>query len=182
MDEKEMILNMQNSLSMTLMISYNKTQFIMNEGISIMLECLKKKEFYSKNCYICIDFVLINNPQGCKFFIDAKGLKQLFPIFMNKALKEKSYEDQRIQDDHSISIQFNQCLWVEGDEFLRLVNKFKENDFEKLDRLISYHNKYTERMEKVEGGRKVSLPKKKFNQILEFSKNVGDRGPRGVRV
>jgi len=37
---------------------------------------------------------------------------------------------------------------------LRLVNKFKENDFEKLDRLISYHNKYTERMEKVEGGRK----------------------------
>ena len=168
MDEKEMIQNMQNSLSLTLMIEKNKTQFIMNEGIEIMLDCLKKKEFYSKNCYICIDFTLINNPQGCKFFIDAKGLKQLFPIFMNKALKEKNFEDQKTLDDHSISILFNLCLWVEETEFLRLVNKFKENDFEKLDRLIFYHNKYSENIEKVESERKVILLSKIFNKALEY--------------
>lgn len=75
MDEKEMILNILDSLSLALMIDHNKAQFIMNEGIDIMLECLKKKEFFSKNCYTCIDFSLINNSEGCRFFIGSGGLK-----------------------------------------------------------------------------------------------------------
>ena len=45
------------------------------------------------------------------------------------------------------------CLYVDDTEFLRLINKFKENTFEKFERLLHYHNKYSVTMKKVEGDR-----------------------------
>jgi hypothetical protein len=72
---------------------------------------------------------------------------------MHKAMKEKNSEEQRVLDDHSISIMYNLCLYVDDTEFLRLVNKFKENTFEKFERLLYYHNKYSVTMKKVEGNR-----------------------------
>ena len=162
MDEKEMVLNILDSVSLALCIDDNKEQFIMNEGINIMLECLKKKEFFSKSCYGVIESGLINNAKGCKFFIDAKGLKLLFPIFMHKALKEKNPDEQRTLDDHSIAILFNLCLYLDDIEFLRLVAKFKENNYEKFDRLITYHEKYIVAVEKVEAN------KEEFARMLEI--------------
>jgi len=46
-------------------------------------------------------------------------------------------------------------LFVEQTDFLRLINKFKENGFEKFERLLHYHNKYSVVMNKIESGREA---------------------------
>jgi beta-catenin-like protein 1 len=88
-------------------------------------------------------------PYTCGRFVGAMGLKTLFPgllkpgsIMAKKAKDAKSSGSTREDEEHVVSIIASLLLRLSGDSHARAVNKFVENDFEKLDKLLELHEKY----------------------------------------
>lgn len=53
-----------------------------------------------------------------------------------------------------------------GQQRQRLLSKFTENDYEKVDRLMELHFKYLEKVEEVEKNGKVHAQSKTFNKDI----------------
>lgn len=69
---------------------------------------------------------------------------------MNKGIKSKDKEEQK---------QINECIFTiikmllkesESINLERVVNKFRENDYEKIDRLFEFHSNYFSDVTEIE--------------------------------
>lgn len=58
--------------------------------------------------------------------------------------------------EHVVSIIASMLRNCKGQQRQRLLSKFTENDYEKVDRLMELHFKYLEKVEEVEKNTKVS--------------------------
>ena len=94
---------------------------------------------------------MLRNTSACEHFVEARGLKTLFPAYMRpsclclsktKLDKGSSSED----DEHIMSIITSLLLRLGGEQHARLLSKFVENGFEKVDRLVELHEKYYSKM------------------------------------
>ena len=64
----------------------------------------REQNFCSKLSLKAIDFALAQSPISCIKFIEGLGLKFLFPVLMNRGIKEKKVEEQmRIDGKFKIS-------------------------------------------------------------------------------
>ena len=107
--------------------------------------------------------------------IDAGGLKSIFPIFMGRGLKKKYYERDEIQKmeelgcdgdlvltvvvsllsfraeiDCRVSIVGSLLKFAADERLDRLVSKFVDDDFEKIDRLVELYLRYRDRVAAVD--------------------------------
>lgn len=73
--------------------------------------------------------------KACDYFVDHGGLKLLFPILMQKALKDGTQDEQAAVVSQSISIILNLLLFARPEFRDRLLPKLAENEHEKLRRL-----------------------------------------------
>lgn len=92
-------------------------------------------------------------------FVDILGLRTIFPLFMKTPKKSK----QRLlsadeHEEHVCSIISSMLRNTKAAQKQRLLSKFVENDFEKVDRLIELHLKYLEKVEQVEEQLKFKRP------------------------
>jgi hypothetical protein len=108
------------------------------------------KQFYSKHAYKVLDFAIMNNKLSCEYFIDYGGLKLLFPILMQKALKDGSEDEQIAIRNQSISILLNLMLLTKPDFRDRVLPKFEENNHEKLKKLAEIYQFINSEVAKVE--------------------------------
>lgn len=125
----------------------------------------------------------MNGPDGkdnCSKFVDILGLRTIFPLFMKtpsknrkKILTAEEHEgndffatfSKHISQDinpvyfifteHVVSIIASMLRNCRGQQRQRLLIKFTENDYEKVDRLMELHFKYLEKVEQVEKETKV---------------------------
>ena len=77
----------------------------------------------------------MNHRKSCDYFVDCGGLKLLFPILMEKALKDGSEDERTSIRNQSISILMNLILFCKPEFRDRILTKFQENDHEKLQKL-----------------------------------------------
>jgi len=119
-----------------------------------MLIPIREKKYSSKGAFKVLDYVLGVNPTACLRFIDQLGLKSLFAGFMGKGKHmkgKKGNEGELVEsEEHIISIiatLFNQIGSDQGQYYERLLNKFKECDYEKVDRLLDLHLKYKQKLD-----------------------------------
>lgn len=104
------------------------------------------------------------------------GLKSLFPAFMKSSViclsktkvhltlwsrghqcsvliwvcdEQEAKSSSKEDDEHVISIVSSLLLRLSGEPHARLLNKFVENDFEKVDRLMELHDKYMKRVKEA---------------------------------
>lgn len=70
--------------------------------------------------------------------------------------------------EHVISIIASMLRNCKGQQRQRLLSKFTENDYEKVDRLMELHFKYLEKVEEVEKNTKVRKRKYKFLYMFYF--------------
>ena len=68
-------------------------------------------------------------------FVDKKGLKSLFTLFMGK-VKSKKGEQGGAQMEHVVSIIVQLFCSLSDVRYYRLLRKFQENGYEKVERLI----------------------------------------------
>merc|ERR1712137_105571 len=79
---------------------------------------------------------------NCQIFVEKRGLAVLFPIMMRKGSRPKARSAVCDNDEHTISIIQSLCRYCTGTAVARILNKFTENRFEKLERLLEMHEEY----------------------------------------
>jgi hypothetical protein len=87
-EECEYLENIFNTLAASLLNNDNLTMFIEAQGIELMLRCINEK-VHSGYCSIKILFFCVSGPsesykRAAEVFVDAGGLKSLFPILMGR--------------------------------------------------------------------------------------------------
>lgn len=99
----------------------------------------------------------MNHRTSCDYFVDHGGLKLLFPILMQKALKEGSEDEQTAVLNQSVSILLNILLFSKPEFRDRLLPKFEECEHEKLKRLLDIFLKIKAAISKVDRNKKAIL-------------------------
>ncbi len=64
------------------MVAENQTMLVEGEGIKLMVIIMQFRLFASRYALKVLDYAMLRNTASCKRFVNAMGLKTLFPRFM----------------------------------------------------------------------------------------------------
>lgn len=141
----------------------NQVLFYREEGVDLIASILREKKMCVKKSNIKFGMLkLLNNlltthnnedptvSACCERFIEVLGLKAIFPIFnhpcivVTQRIKRKEFCNFIDEvEEHSSGVLLALMKYCLNSEYLqRLIVKFSESDFEKLNRLIALHDKY----------------------------------------
>eukprot|EP00802_Teleaulax_amphioxeia_P005483 Tamp_05487.p1 GENE.Tamp_05487~~Tamp_05487.p1 ORF type:complete len:552 (-),score=176.11 Tamp_05487:184-1839(-) len=147
--EAELILNVFNVVCSALLQPANQVALVEGEGVELMVIILQGRKYAARPALKVLDYALNRSANACDRFVAALGLKTLFPGFLkpatilaSKSKETKSSGSTKEDEEHVVSILSALLLRLSGDAHARVVNKFIENDFEKLDKLLELHEKY----------------------------------------
>ncbi|XP_053309605.1 beta-catenin-like protein 1 [Spea bombifrons] len=144
-EEQEMMENLFDALCSCLMLSSNRERFLKGEGLQLMNLMLREKKMSRCSALKVLDHAMIG-PEGtdnCHKFVDILGLRTIFPLFMKSPKKmKKSGVSEKEHEEHVCSILASLLRNLRGQQRTRLINKFTENDSEKVDRLMELYFKY----------------------------------------
>lgn len=150
-EEQEFMENLFNCLCSALMARENRDRFLRGEGLQLMNLMLREKKLSRNGSLKVLDHAL-SGPDGrdnCNKFVDVLGLRTIFPLFMKTPRRPKKVwtlsTDQH--EEHVASIIASMLRNCRGAQRQRLLAKFAENDYEKVDRLIELHLKYLEKVD-----------------------------------
>ncbi|KAF9514143.1 hypothetical protein BS47DRAFT_1343472 [Hydnum rufescens UP504] len=151
-DEIEFMENIFDSLCSALSEPKNKRLFLDGEGVELMVIMMKEKMLSRSRSIKVLDHAL-STPDGtanCERFVDALGLKTLFSALMNKAdRKPKSGTTPASEDtSHILGILSSLFSNLASDSppRIRLLTKFVEAEYEKVDRLLEIRDSATSRL------------------------------------
>lgn len=152
-EEHEMMENLFNCLCSSLMHAPNRERFLRGEGLQLMNLMLREKKLSRNGSLKVLDHAM-SGPDGkenCNKFVDILGLRTIFPLFMKTPKKNrKRILTTEEHEEHVVSIIASMLRNCRGPQRQRLLNKFTENDHEKVDRLLELHFKYLEKVEQVD--------------------------------
>ena len=111
----------------------------------------------------------MSGPSGsaaCETFVEALGLKSLFTTFMGKASKKNKGIDVTASEDTSHTLSIVSSLFSnlssESPARIRLLAKFVENKYEKVDKILeireSAQRRLTDTDADIEREKKVATP------------------------
>ncbi|KAF2543288.1 hypothetical protein F2Q68_00033288 [Brassica cretica] len=159
-DEEEMLENLFDVLCCLLMPLENKERFVNAEGVELMIIIMKQKKYAYGSAIRALDFAMTNYPPACERFVDVMGLKTAFAAFMgkaslslsipfliplNKRIKRERYKEEL--EERVISLVASLFAGIlRGSRRDRLLSKFVENEYEKIDRLMELYIRYSDRV------------------------------------
>lgn len=152
-DEYEHMENLFDALCASLMYIPNRKIFLDGEGLQLMnLMLMEKKQ--SREGALKVLSHATSIPDGaanCDKFVEILGLRTIFPLFMRTPPKMKRKDTS--PDDHEeyccsiIDALFFSCNQTNRQ---RVLQKFADHGFEKIDRTIELFLKYSEKLKKFE--------------------------------
>ncbi|KAK0453697.1 Catenin-beta-like protein [Armillaria borealis] len=155
-DEVEFMENVFDALCSALNETEIKKLFLAAEGHDLMILMMKEKLQSRSRSIKTLDYAM-SGPSGtalCEAFIEALGLKSLFSIFMgNLNKKQKSGETPASEDtSHTLSIMASLFSNIPSDstERMRLLTKFVENNYEKVDKLLDIRDSAKARLQSTD--------------------------------
>ncbi|KAG7096905.1 hypothetical protein E1B28_004310 [Marasmius oreades] len=171
-DETEFMENVFDSLCSALGEPSNKELFIQAEGPDLMVLMMKEKLQSCSRAIKTLDFAMSGSSgtRSCEAFIEALGLKTLFSIFMGKGAKKKnSTSVLPASEDTSHILGIISSLFSniasETPERIRLLAKFVENGYEKVDRLLEIRDNARTRLRATE--KQIEAQKKELIEAGE---------------
>lgn len=132
----------------------NQARFRAFEGFELLLRCMRDTGFLRYPSLRACSYAQAYSPANCRSFIEAGGLKELFPAFLGKgaAHTRKTHGPSAAakETEYSLDILAG-CMELlppagsagEGLLKLRLLAKFKEGEYQKLDRLVELLRQYS---------------------------------------
>lgn len=149
-DEEEMVENLFDCLCSLVMPVENKERFVKAEGVELMIIIMKQKKSAYGSAMRALDFAMTKFPPACERFVDVLGLKTLFAAFMGKIPASKRNQGERYKEElEERIISLTASLFdglSRGSRKERLLSKFVENEFEKVDRLMELYIRYADRV------------------------------------
>ncbi|XP_038160834.1 beta-catenin-like protein 1 [Cyprinodon tularosa] len=163
-EEQEMMENLFDALCSCLMLSSNRDRFLKGEGLQLMNLMLREKKLSRTSALKVLDHAMIG-PEGadnCHKFVDVLGLRTIFPLFMKTPKKmKKTGTSEKEHEEHVSSVIASMLRNLKSQQRTRLLNKFTENDCEKVDRLMELYFKYLEAVQqadkRIEGEKHVRI-------------------------
>ncbi|KAN0032472.1 hypothetical protein ACTFIV_006370 [Dictyostelium citrinum] len=152
LQETEFVENIFSSIcSLLLNNNENKESFLKSEGIQLMLIFIKKKTQQRGSALKVLDYALTDSKKSNEIFVQELGLKTLFSSFMKKikAKHSKKIYNESEDHEHIVTMLYSllRNLDTTSDYYSRLMVKFTENDFEKVDKLLELHFKYFKKVQ-----------------------------------
>ena len=145
-DEIELMENLFDCLSSSLMHTPNRDKFLRGEGLQLMRLMLQSKKLARHSALKVLNHAMCNaeGRDNCVKFVEILGLGSLFPAFMKTPKSSrKTVSLTREHEEHVTSIISSLLRNNSGSAKDRIVSKFLENDHEKVDRLIELHLQYS---------------------------------------
>ncbi|KAI6105542.1 Catenin-beta-like protein [Pisolithus sp. B1] len=156
-DEAEFMENLFDALCSALSEPQIKSLFLASEGVDLMLLMMKEK-LQSKSRSIKVLDYAMSGPAGsevCSTFVEVLGLKTIFSAFMGKASKKQKRNagTQATEDTpHILGIISSLFTNLPSDSSgrIRLLAKFVENEYEKVDKLLEVREHVSNRLKQVD--------------------------------
>ncbi|KAF3341270.1 beta-catenin-like protein 1 [Carex littledalei] len=148
-DEEEMLENLFDCLCCLLMPVENKEKFMKSEGVELMIIIMKQKKTAYGSAIRALDFAMTKYPPACERFVDVLGLKTVFSAFMGKLPIGKKNKESYQEELEERLISLIASLFggvTRGSRRDRLLSKFVENECEKIDRLMEFYIRYSDRV------------------------------------
>ncbi|CAD5210294.1 unnamed protein product [Bursaphelenchus xylophilus] len=152
-DETEHMENLFDSLCSSLMHVSNRKVFLDGEGPQLMNLMLREKKQSRHGALKTLSHAtaIPDGKDNCEKFIEIGGLRTLFPLFMRSPQKTKKKDTTPDEhEEHVISIIDALLFQCEDDSKNRVLQKFTEHEFEKVDRLVELFFRYKEKVERYE--------------------------------
>ena len=148
-EEEEFLLTMFSSLVCVFSEKTNQDLFASINGFEMMIQMIRLRNITYRKTFEVIDAAIANHPSNCERFVNAGGLKILFPAYMAKGkinlgkTKIKMKSAIRSQDEECI-LSIVSCLFfnLKDISYERLLSKFLKHDYEKVHRCIELHGTY----------------------------------------
>eukprot|EP01116_Phalansterium_solitarium_P003568 TRINITY_DN14389_c0_g1_i1.p1 TRINITY_DN14389_c0_g1~~TRINITY_DN14389_c0_g1_i1.p1 ORF type:complete len:591 (+),score=197.05 TRINITY_DN14389_c0_g1_i1:45-1775(+) len=155
LDDEEFVGNLLDALAAALGSQSDlQRDFARLDGLQLMLRLVKVKGFARAGALRVIDYALARHSDNCRKFVEMLGLKTLFAAFMkvqrSASSKHRKGFDERADNEHIAAIIVSLFRHVRGQLLQRLQGKFRENDGEKLERLVELHDTYWRRLQQLE--------------------------------
>ncbi|XKL60497.1 hypothetical protein PGB90_007554 [Kerria lacca] len=152
-EEQEMMENLFDCLCSSLVNKENRDKFLKGEGLQLMNLMLREKKLSRNGSLKVLNHSMSGQfgAENCNKFIDILGLRTIFPLFMKTPKKNKKRTiTVEEHEEHVLSIISSMLRHCRGPQRQRLMNKFTENDYEKVDRLLELHFKYLTKVELID--------------------------------
>jgi len=150
-EEEEYVENIFDALTCLVDEAAGKTAFIEAEGIELTLIMLREGKLSKPRALTLLDHA-VGGPHGisvCEKLVDAQGLKTVFGMFMKKVDKDM------IEHILGIFAALLRCLPGESAERIRVLAKFVENDYAKIEKIVTLRRDYVARVSAVDSAIKV---------------------------
>lgn len=172
-EEQEYMENLFNCLCSALMAKVNRERFLKGEGLQLMNLMLREKKLSRNGSLKVLDHAM-SGPAGknnCNKFVDILGLRTIFPLFMKTPKRNK----KRLlgideHEEHVASIISSMLRNCKGSQRQRLLSKFSENDYEKVDRLVELHLKYLEKVDATDAEIEAEIGQEEDDEDAEISR------------
>ncbi|KAL8431437.1 hypothetical protein ACSSS7_005266 [Eimeria intestinalis] len=124
--------------------------------------------FFTPQAVKALDFALMDLPANCTTFVERLGLRSLFSLFLGK-VKDGGYKPKKPEDliEHVVSIINSLLKNCTGTPIARVLNKFQECGFEKVERLLELRETYASRVRKITDRTQVT------EEMQEIDKEMG---------
>ncbi|WWC67148.1 uncharacterized protein I206_101055 [Kwoniella pini CBS 10737] len=134
-----------------------KKSFVDNEGVELMVLMMKEKLLAKTRSIKVLNYALQteDGSEGCEKFVQALGLKTFFSAFMGKGEGKKKKLNATSSFEHEehllgILVSLFTNLGSDTPERIRLIAKFVENGYEKVDRLLEMREVAENKLKGVE--------------------------------
>lgn len=156
-EETEFMENVFDALCSCLLLDANKKRFLNDEGVELMVIMLKEKKQSRMRALKVLDHALsgaYGGPQ-CVRFVEVLGLKSLFAIFMlptEHGAKGRAHATTAQDMEHVLGLiaSLLHNLASDSAERVRVLSKFVEQDFSKIDRLLELRETMAARVQHAE--------------------------------
>ncbi|KAK2948936.1 putative nuclear protein NAP [Blattamonas nauphoetae] len=148
-EEKETVENIVNTTCSCLFTHSARQSFYANDGIDLALRLCKFIPSLLNTFIKLCSFATTFHPSNCISFVENDGLGVVFGVFMTQSAFESTKGQKAVSvasDEHVITLITNLTRHLTGVSKERLLAKFQENNFEKIDRLFNYHLQYLQRV------------------------------------
>ncbi|KAG6890575.1 hypothetical protein C0992_000583 [Termitomyces sp. T32_za158] len=156
-DETEFMENIFDALCSALSEPSVKAQFLAAEGPDLMVLMMKEKLQSKSRSIKVLDYAMsgVTSSAICEAFVEASGLKTLFQILMGKGSKrQKSTTNLPPSEDmgHILGVVSSLFSNIASDSpaRIRLLAKFVESNYEKVDKLLEIRDGARARLNVVE--------------------------------
>uniref|UniRef100_A0A0N4ZTZ6 Beta-catenin-like protein 1 n=1 Tax=Parastrongyloides trichosuri TaxID=131310 RepID=A0A0N4ZTZ6_PARTI len=169
-DELEFMENLFDCLCASFIYVPNRKIFVDDEGLQLMNLMLREKKLCRQGALKVLTYATTSEDGKyvCENFIKCCGLTTLLNLFMRTPPKKKRKDTNAEEHEEFVTSILDALLrYTNNDDRIKILERFCENNCEKIDRCVELFVNYQEKINKYDQRRKKALAQLGSDQMTE---------------